>query len=177
MAGLIDILLPSAASDVVAVYDQNFNQVFATARPIKATYDRKSKTMEHPVEDGSTITDDRVLLPTDIQLSLILRSEDFRSAYDEIEQLYLNGTLLTVQGRTKTFRNMLIEKMPHDEDPALFDVIALALSLHEVQFVTATFGKLPASKVKKPTNASTVDRGQLQTTPNNGSSTLYKLFF
>lgn len=159
---LNNVNVPNASADVVAVFDNNFNQVFVNGRPIKAMVNEDSKVMEHPVETGATITDHSIILPVEIELSLILKKEEYRNTYQQIKRLFKERTLLTVQTKTDSYQNMLIQKIPHDEDPELFDVIALAISLKEVQFVTAIFGTLPASKVANKANASTVDKGEQQ---------------
>lgn len=161
---LTNLRIPSASADVVAVFDENFNQVFANARAIKANVNEYSKVMEHPVEDGTTITDHTVVQPTEIELSLML-IVDPRSVFQQIKQLYLTRTLLTVQTRSDSYTSMLISDMPHDEDPDIFNVLPLALKLKEVIFVTAQFGTLPAKKVKDKNMASTSQKGEQQTTP------------
>lgn len=166
MAGLVDLLLANYTTDVVGVFDDNFNPLFQGAKPIKAAINESTKVMEHPVETGITITDHKIVQPVEIQLSLILPSgsryagQTYRSVYQQIKQAYLKGTLLTVQTKATTYRNMIISDMPHDEDPEMYDAIALAVKLKEVLFVTATFGTLPASKVRNKANASTTPRGQ-----------------
>ena len=166
---LTNLKVPNASADVVAIFDKNFNQVFENARPIKAMVNEDSKVMEHPIETGSVITDRQVFLPVAIELSMILTPDSYRDTYQQIKQLWRRGEILTVQTRTDTYFNMLIQKPPHDEDPELFDVIALALSLKEAQFVTAQYGTLPASKVANKTDASTVQKGQQNTTDDNPS--------
>jgi len=156
---LLNTAIPTGSADVVAVFDADLNQVFARARPMKVTVKESAKVMEHPVETGSTISDHRVTLPVEIDLSMILISDDYRSTYQQIRQLFLNATLLTVQTRTASYSNMLISDMPHEESPEQFDVIALALSLREVDFVKPKTGKLPPSKVRNKTKADTVNRG------------------
>lgn len=159
---LNNVLVPNASADIVAVFDDNFNQVFVNGRPIKAIVNEDSKVMEHPVETGATITDHSIILPVEIELSLILSADEYRNVYQQIKQVFFGRRLLTVQTKTDSYRNMLIQKLPHDEDPELFNVIALALSLKEVLFVTPQFGTLPASKVANKSNASTVNRGEQQ---------------
>lgn len=176
--GLLDVRLPNASADTVAVFDENFNQVFSNARPIKAKIYESAKVMEHPVETGVTVTDHRVIEPVEIELSMILTAADYRSVFQQIKQIYIDATLLTVQTKTDSYQNMIISAMPHDEDPELFDAVAVAVKLEEVKFVTAQFGTLPASKVANPTNASTIQKGEQQTEDANGSSAsiLYGLF-
>ena len=167
---------PTGAQDVVAVLNSQFQQVFAKARAIKATIVRASKAMEHPLETGATITDHRIVLPVNIELSLILSSEDYRAVYQQVRDLFINGELLTVQTRVDSFPSMLIEKMPHDETPEMFDGVALALSLKEAQFVQPQFSTV---KVEKPKNSTTVKQGQKQPTespPARKSSILGSFF-
>ena len=85
---LNDTNIPSAASDVVGVFDANFNQVFRLARPVKAQIHETSKPMEHPVETGIIITDHRIILPVEIEFSLILPPGEYRPVYQQIKQFF-----------------------------------------------------------------------------------------
>jgi len=152
---------PTNAQDVVAVLTANLTQVFPKARAIKATIMRGSKAMEHPLETGATVTDHRIILPVTIELAMILASNDYKTVYQQIRDLFKRGELLTVQTRVDSFPSMLIEKMPHDETPEMFDGVALALSLKEAQFVQPQFSAL---KVAQPKDSNTTARGQQQPT-------------
>lgn len=154
-------MTPTGSQDVVAVLNSSFTQVFAKARAIKATIVRASKAMEHPLETGATVTDHRIILPVNIELSLILASEDYRAVYQQVRDLFNKGDLLTVQTRVDSFTSMLIEKMPHDETPDMMDGVALALSLKEAQFVQPQFSPL---RVAQPKDTNTTKRGQQQPT-------------
>ena len=93
-----------------------------------------------------------------------------------MRDLFIKGELLTVQTRVDSFSSMLIEKMPHDETPEMFDGVALALSLKEAQFVQPQFSTV---KVEKPKNSTTVKQGQKQPTespPARKSSVLGSFF-
>lgn len=169
---------PSAAVDVVAVYDGAFAQVFAGARPVRVKVTESSKAMEHPVETGATITDFVIDLPVEVELSLILASEDYRGVMQQIRQLKALRQLLTVQTKAGAYFNMLITDVPHDEDPDLFDALAVSVKLKEVRLVEAQYARLPAKKVAKKSAASTVNRGQQQApaAPEEKKSFLYRLF-
>lgn len=151
--------IPTGAQDVVAVLNSKFQQVFEKARAIKATVGRSSKAMEHPLETGATVTDHRVVLPVTVELSVLLTSKDYRTTYQQIRDLFIKGELLTVQTRVDSFTSMLIEKMPHEETPEMFDGVAVALSLKEALFVQPQFSTL---KVEKPKNSTRVKQGQKQ---------------
>lgn len=150
----------TGAKDVVAVLrESDLQQVFAKARAIKATVMRSSQAMSHPLETGASIIDHRIILPNTVELSLILASSDYRSVYQQIRDIFINGELLTVQTRVDSYTSMIIEKMPHDESPDMYDGVALALSLKEAKFVTPQFSAL---KVAQPKNSNTVKRGEQQ---------------
>lgn len=160
---LVKSFFPTSTADVVGVFGQNYSQVFYKARPLKAVIKEEAKLMEHPVETGATITDFRIVLPIEIELILVIQANDYRSEYENIKQLYLNATLLTVQTKTSVYKNQLIASLPHDEDAEIFDAITMALKLKEVQFaVTQIVGTI--SSPRKPSNSGTVNRGNQQTT-------------
>lgn len=158
LTDIISTLLPSFAVDTVAVFTQDFEQLFKQARALKAVVKEQAKVMEHPVESGIVITDHRVILPIEIELTLILASSDYQNVYKSIRQYYFNGDLLVVQTRSDIYYNNLIASMPHEEDPTQYDVIPLILNLKEVLFVTAQYGVVP----KQPKNTNTVKRGTQQ---------------
>ena len=165
---LLDLLVPNASADMVAVLDQDFNQLFGDARPMKAMVNESAEVMQHPVETGVKISDHVVFLPTEIELGVFLTSrgnvQDYRSVYQQIKQVYLSNQLITVQTRTDSYPSMLITAIPHDESGDMFDAVMVAIKLQQVIFVTPQFGALPESKVKNKTKASTVAKGEQQTT-------------
>lgn len=161
MISRLDTLLPTDKKHQVAVFDQNFNPVFPQALFMKATVKEEAKVMEHPVESGAIITDHRIILPVEIELSVMLEFADRQDTYRIIRQLYLNSTLLVVQTNTGIYENQLIASMPHDEDPDYYNVIVIAIKLKQVQFVTAKYAVVP----KRARNTTTVDRGTQQATP------------
>lgn len=158
---LFSNLLPTSAYDSVAIFDQSYNQLFAEARSIKAVVKENSKLMEHPIETGAVVTDHRILLPTEIEMSLILSSINYTDVYKQIKQYYLNATLLVVQTRAGIYQNQVIAALPHEEDPNMYNALAIALSLKEVLFVSATVTVPP----KFPSNSNTQQRGTQQGTP------------
>lgn len=165
------------STDVVAVYDGKFQQVFERARPLKLKVSESSKVMEHPTETGATITDFVIDLPVEVELSMILASGDYQSTFQVMKQLKAQRQLLTVQTKAATYFRMLITDLPHDEDPELFDALAVSIKLKEILIVEAQYARLPAKKVVKPGTASTVNKGQQQTkeVPPKRQSLLYRL--
>jgi Dit-like tail protein len=158
--------IPSSASDVVGIFDQNFNQVFPLARPVKVTVHQLSKPMEHPVELGTIITDNRIIMPTEIEVSMILPGGAYRSVYQQINQIFTSAQLLNVQTRTSTYPNMFIVELPHDEDAEMFDTVAIGLKMKQVLIVTTQTQALPATAVANTNQQSTINLGS----QNPGSS-------
>jgi hypothetical protein len=153
---IIDTLLPSFAFDAVAVFNQDYEQLFRDARSIKAVVKEQSKVMEHPLETGAVIADHRIVLPVEIELSLILTPASYQDTYKAIRSYYLNGTILIIQTRTGVYENQIIESIPHEETPEQYDAISLTLSLRQALFVIPENTITPLN----PTDSTTVDRGQ-----------------
>lgn len=158
---LIDTLLPSFAVDYVAIYDSEFRQIFNKARPLRATIRESSKVMEHPVENGSVISDHRIVLPIEIELALTLTTRDYEDTYYSIKQYYLDSSLLNIQTRSDLYRSMVIESMPHEENPEQYDTITIILTLKQVLFTEPRYSVVP----RNASAQTTVDKGVQQTKP------------
>ncbi len=160
--------------DVVAVYDSSWNQVFPLARAMKINVLPTSKLMDHPIEDGATRTDFRIFNPTEIELSVICTSRQYKSVYQQIKSAYLSGDVFFVTSKADTYSNMMIQAMPHDEIPDMFDVISVAIKMRQVILVATQYQPLPAAQVQDPNDQSTVNTGA--TTPKPGPSLLADAF-
>lgn len=124
--------------DIVQILNQEtMGQVFSEARPIKATIKETAKVMQYPVEMGATLTDNRVSNPTEIDMSLFIPSSAYSTAYIQIRTAWQNATLLSVQTRTGTYKNMIIMDMPHEEDPDMFSAITMQIRFVEVIMINA----------------------------------------
>lgn len=143
-------IFPSSV-DSVAVYDTNFNQLFPNARPIKALVRQNARAMEHPLENGQIITDYRIILPTEIELGVIVQAQFYQSTYQEILNNYMNSTLLVVQTKTATYLNMIISEMPHEESPELFDALPMGIRFKQVLLVTQQSTYAPADPLQSNT--------------------------
>jgi len=149
-------LTPTAAVDVVGVYDVDFNQVFPGGRPIKATIKEEATFFKHPLENSTSRTDHIIFNPVEITLNVVLIGEQYRNVYQQIKQIFRGQTQLIVQTKTDTYENMYIQGMPHDEDPGSFDAVIMSLMLAETQ-LAATEVVFQAARLS---DSDTVDRGQ-----------------
>jgi len=173
---LTDLNIFNPFTDVVGIYTPDFQQVFSSARPLKAVVRPETKLMEHPVETGATTTDFIIWKPIEIELSLLLLPGTYRDVYQTITQLYLSAKLLIVQTKTAVYQNQIIAAIPHEENPDVFDAVTLALKLREIQFANTLVGSTNMAP-RKPADSNTVDRGTQQGQPSKvASSDLATIF-
>lgn len=165
-------LIPRPGIDVVGVYTPEGRQVFTGARPIKAVVKEDSKAMDHPIENGTLVTDYRIVLQIEIELSMVLMANVVRDAYQEIRELFYKGTLLTVQTVTGLYTNQFITGLPHEENSDYYGAATLSLKLKQMQFITAQYGT-----PRKPSDNPTIDRGQQQAAEVKERSSLDGLIF
>lgn len=151
---------PTSATDVVGIFDDSGNQILDLARPIKANVSPSSKIMDHPIETGATISDFQIFLPVEIELSLLCTSSEYRSVYQQINTAFQAGATLTVLTKANAYVNMLIQAIPHEETPEMFDVLPVAVKLREVIQVTTQYQALAPSDVLNPNDQSTVSTGE-----------------
>ena len=176
LATAANLLNGGGKVDVVGVLAQNssvdlttgsmntvFSQVFSEARPMKALVKETAKVMDHPVETGAILSDHRISNPTEIEIHAIIPQSAYATAYVAIRNAWLNATLLSVQTRTGTYRNMIIADMPHEEDPDKFTAIDQFIRLREVIMVAPSAGQplLANFSPALPQNQSTVSIGLL----------------
>lgn len=160
------VALATSAIDVVGVYDQDFNQVISGARPVKAYVNREAKEFEHPLETGAVVTDFRIILQNRIEYYVILDRDDYANIYDQIEQLFVSGTLINVQTRTSVYSNMTVSAMPHEENSEIADTVQLLIKFKQTQYASTIVNTI------SPANASdgnTANRGNQQGSPSTDS--------
>lgn len=158
-----DLSIQESAQDLVAILDaSNYQPLFETLNPMRVTVREVSKLTKFAVEDGSPRSDHRYVEPVEIDMPLLL-VDDVRNAFETLRQVWLDGQALIVQTKVRSYPNMMIVEMPHDETPDQGASIPVAVRLQEVKVVTPEFGALPPRKVTNPAQASTAKKGHQQT--------------
>lgn len=155
--------MTTTVTDVVGIYDEDLQPLVENLQPIKASVTRSSKVMEHPLEDGSTVSDHRVFQPVEIEMTAALFPED----YARLREVFTRTETVTVRTKAGTFDSMIIETLPHDETIDAFDMIVVAIKLREVVFVETQFQALPprAAGGRSNSNTSTAKRGEQSAKP------------
>lgn len=171
---LLDYFIAHPVSDFTAVFTSDFQQVFPKARIMKPIVKESAKGMEHPVESGTVKTDHVVINPVEIELPVIVRAPDLEDTYQTIKQYFLKSTTVMIQTKTSLYEDMYITDMPHEEDPDMFDAVAIAISFKQILVATTEITKIVP---KDPVNIPTVNRGvQSPVAPNPSSTFLLDTF-
>jgi hypothetical protein len=166
----------SAAADVVAVYDADFNQLFADARPLKVNVKEGQKLPENPVETGAVITDHRVIMPYTIDLAMVLTPQTFQNTYQEIRAIFNGVAPVQIQTMTDLYTNLFIQDLPHEENPEHFDTITMVLKFKQIIFVSPSTSALPNVGNQTGQKASPTTTEQATTTTQE-SSAAYSILF
>lgn len=147
----------SLARDVVRITDAEGNALFQNARIMRATVREESTLMEHPLEDGTKVADQKIIKPVEIQFAALMTGDNYGQTYAALRNAFHKSTPLIIQTKTGSYANQYLQNMPHEETPQAGDSIAIALSFREVQFFKPDIQSLPATEVapstKAPTNA------------------------
>src|ERR1700746_2218343 len=111
--------------DVVGLFDSNFNQVFATSRPVRANVVEESTMFKHPLETGYKISDHRIIEPVEINMIVKLPEATFRDVYNSLRAGFKAGTAYTIRTRTGNYPNMILAAVPHEERPEDWESIPM----------------------------------------------------
>jgi hypothetical protein len=176
-----DLLVHESAQDLVAILDAlTYQPLFQNANPMRVNVREIARLTTFAVEDGSQRTDHRVINPVEISLPLLLVN-DSRNLFEALRYAWLAGAELIVQTKVRSYPRMMISELSHVEAPEQGESISVELKLLEVSVITPEYGELPPFKVSNPTQASTVKKGNQQTTETSAAnkkkaSVAYRIF-
>lgn len=122
---------------------------------------------DHPIENNSKITDHISLNPVSMKMTLAINSNETRIIYEMLRYSMREGKLLVIQGKVRTYPNMLVTLLKHTEDAK--DTVTVLIDLKEVRVVRPEYGELPQSNVANPSQSGTVQRGTVNTRSAGGS--------
>ena len=151
-------IYPTKAIDVVTVLTNRFIPAFPLASPSNASVVVSSTQMSHPLEDSTTVTDHVVFNPTEISMQIFAPSTYYRITYQRINAVYLAQENLTIQLRSSSYENMVIQSISHVESPEVFDSLIIQIKFKETQFSVASESFVPAEEI----DSNTIDRGQIE---------------
>ena len=180
---IISNLLPLSAQDIVAILDENGEQIFVSAdarkstpfgedfafsigsflggrikaQPTKAFINRDTKGFSHPLENNTSLTDHRIIYPIEITMTLLISKDSKSEIYKQIEDFFLSALTVQVKTKAKTYDDLYISAMPHNETPQKFDTLEMDIKFREIQVASGTvlFAPLDTDQLD------TVGRGEL----------------
>lgn len=160
----------------VAIYDGTEevltgNILFSTA-VMSCNVTEDSNLMEHPVESGFKVTENKVFNPVEIDIRMTMPSNTFVSVYKELLDVYERSPYLRIKTKWRYYNNMVLQGMPHVENPENFDRIVFDLHFKETIIVEPKYIKLPVRKLKNPENSDTQKLGTNVTDSNKKVSIL-----
>lgn len=71
-----------------------------------------SKLAEHPLENGKVLADNKIHLPTEIDVRIVLQSQDFKDKLKQIKEYKNNNQMLYVETKFGSYKNMQIVSLP-----------------------------------------------------------------
>lgn len=171
----IGALIPTFSEDIVAIFEQSESgddvQVLTNAHLMRAKIDENVTFYKHPLENGRSIVDHRIIQPVTLDIQLILTDKvsivgallnggdiatRAKDVYGDARALWIAGTLLAIQTRTNTYPNQIIQAMPHEESPQMFDGVTINFRTSEIQFETANVTFSP----REASDSDTIGRGK-----------------
>lgn len=152
-------LYPTKKKDLVQILDDQFYKIFPEAQITEVRrVEENIDIFDHTIEDGSIISDYKIINPIGIDLLVILNSQYYRDVLFAMKQYMIRAIVVNVQTKTDVYTNQIIKNISHTEAPEMYNAVAMILSLRQVQNVKAEYSVNPA----RPANTSTVNRGQQQ---------------
>lgn len=146
--------------DVTAILDESGNQLFSTAKILNLSTSPTNTYAQHPVEDGTVVSDNKITNQVRISVTIILDGNDYQEVYKSIQNASNNDTKLSIQTRVSTYNNMYIEAYPSEESASIFDTVSMSIDFVEQITGNITTSQLSPSDVASQSDVDTVDRGE-----------------
>lgn len=118
-----------------------------------------SKLCEHPIENGSVITDHKILEPRRGTLTIAMPAYLQEIVIKELREYHKKSTPLSVHDVADIYNNMIITNIPHTTDVKTADRLVFTVDMKEVVIVDPQYVALDLKQVKNAKNASTVKKG------------------
>lgn len=119
--------------------------------------DRRSEGIQHPVEDGTKIFDNKVILPLTVKLTGIVHLKNFERIWSYILKMYECRTykFFDVLTKTEELNNLMLTEVPKRETSEKWDAVEITLTFQQVMFTKQE------TVPKDNRHADTIDTGSL----------------
>ena len=117
-----------------------------------------SKLAEHPLEDGTVSADNKVLLPTEINIQITLQATDYKDIIAKIKDYKNNNIMIYVETKFGVYRNMQIVSIPTTLNADNISRITFSIKLREI-LVAENLVEMSADTVADVSNATSQNTG------------------
>lgn len=126
-----------------------------------------SKLAEHPLENGKVFADNKILLPTEINVQITLQALDYKDRLNDIRTYKDENTMIYVETKFGVYPNMQIVDIPCTLNVDNVNRVTFTLKLREV---------LIANKVLEVKTANVADSDKVNIGEKSGGYTDIKVF-
>jgi len=149
----------------IGIFDKDFFQILIDCTILRVQPKPNATFTKHPIEtvqNISTVSDNRVLNQTEIEIDLFIPPGQVENLYQQIEALYLNATPLIIQTQERTFESQFIYSIPYERTAEMINASIINIKTIEIQFATTLVTEY---QPKDPLDKQQSNRGNLQPTP------------
>lgn len=124
--------------------------------------DISSDIAEHPIEDGTMITDAAILKPITAEVQIVMPTALYTRVYQQISDYYTKKQKIMLRTKFGMIKNMVIQQMPYELKPEEIDRPVITLSLKQVIEVSPenVIREFSDEMVARASDADTKDDGR-----------------
>lgn len=121
-----------------------------------------SDIAEHPIEDGSVITDAAIIKPITAEVRIVMPTALYTRVYQQIYDYYVKKQKIMLKTKFGMIKNMVIAEMPFELKMEEIDRPVITLSLREIIEVSPenVLREFSADMVVNPDDSDTSDNGR-----------------
>lgn len=121
-----------------------------------------SDIAEHPIEDGSVITDTSIRNPITAKVQISMPTSLYTKIYQQIYDYYTKKQKIMLKTKFGMIKNLVISEMPYNINADNVDRVPIMLSLREIIEVSPETEQRDFSNglVANPSDSNTVDSGR-----------------
>lgn len=123
---------------------------------------RTSNAIKSPVERGHYVFDNKVLMPIEVTVNVLVKEDEWDYVWSELERMYNNRSyeFYTVYTKGEIIGNLMLLELPRKEQPDKWDAVELTLKFVQVMIAKEERKYASITKPSKASDTSTQNTGQ-----------------
>lgn len=131
---------------------------------LDATVNIESELCDHPIENGTLITDASIILPISAEVSVAMPTFFAERIYNQMYDLYYNKkTKIILQTKYGVYQDLVLQNITYELEYSKVDRTIFTLTLREIQEALSygefSFRKEDANYIKEASDANTINMG------------------